>query len=1118
MNLAQDGLTGAYQREGLLPVLEYLVSNALTYAPCSLLFIDIDYFKSINDAFGHKRGDDVLRIVGATIRRHIREGDFLFRYGGDELVLVLPQSTRQDAFQLAQRLLAHFQTTPIPGTPPLRISLSIGIATVPDEATTAEDLLTVANQRLHMAKTNGRAQISNVDHQTHLLPSHTPPPPLPSATQENFRAFCHALGVNARATLGVQTSEAEARFLFRALTPIAAAEKTLLLMIEGAPSRKMRLFGALAPLTAPHPPPPTPADLAAFLHARAKQHNADAVVLFVLHADALDTGTADLLADLDPFMVAPLGVMWHTTGDAHRRPSAHLQLEHLTTREVQHWLEGFFQQPVDADVTTFLLEKSAGCPVLLEHWLHLCLDKHLFVFEQSRWRLIHTLPANLVHLSHRVGERGPSTASQRTPALPPSPPLFVGREAELAHLQSLFQQPTVIAVSGAVGCGKTTLVAQAARENAHMFDQVLFFLCEPTETPETLFASFCAALGAPSIASFDDIQTLLRHTRLLLILDTPPASLEEHAFWRQLLHHPLNSVIVVIGTDLPHIAWRVDIEVQGLPLPAVQTPFEQWRHEPCLWLLRSLIQHVEPTFEITPSNIALLVQIARLMDGIPLAFEAAATLLAKHGVHFLETWVEQLLDHPQEMSPLTSIQMHMLNRLTSQEQTTLQGLALFNGVFGHRAARHVVGVSPFLLEAFYRESFLQRPSPGVYELKPFLRLLLRRRFHETPETWLHFQQALVQFYINKAPLRLHDMRTSAYRSGLAWVQHRLADIEQIWAFAIETAQYEALIALGDLMYFYFDYLNHFAKGRAFFAKALLLPAETPIARQALSVAHARYAIFCRRLGLYETSEQHLHTALEFARQTQSVREQVFCLNHLGYVCMRRGTYDEALAHLEEARRLLSLEPDRHLQGVVFNTLGMVFESMQRYEQAQWAFLRSLALFCRHEDVRGVAFALNNLGIVKEMVGDYDLAEQCYRNSETIFAQLGDHWGRQLPLLNLGDLAIARNQLEEARRAYGEAVRSIRKFVNMPRLYSLMSCVATLLEKEGYIEDAITLHLFIASQPPTVVDATHHVHSRQALRALSQKCPTVHIDTSKSPAVLRLEALYVLTNRFPPEQK
>src|SRR5438128_1816400 len=132
-----------------------LRDSAATGLECSLLLFDIDYFKSVNDAYGHARGDEVLRAVVARARGLARQEDLLFRYGGDEFVLLLPGTGSEEAYAAGRRLVEAFRATPFPGRPPLSLTISLGVATYPREAADPVGLLGVADRRNRLAKQRG---------------------------------------------------------------------------------------------------------------------------------------------------------------------------------------------------------------------------------------------------------------------------------------------------------------------------------------------------------------------------------------------------------------------------------------------------------------------------------------------------------------------------------------------------------------------------------------------------------------------------------------------------------------------------------------------------------------------------------------------------------------------------------------------------------------------------------------------------------------------------------------------------------------------------------------------------------------------------------------------------
>src|SRR5262249_8145805 len=123
----------------------------------------LDHFKSINDAYGHARGDAVLRLLAERAQALVRQDGILVRYGGDEFVLILPETDRRQAMWTASRLVTEVNGEPLPGSPPLSVSISVGVATCPDDAADSDELLEVADRRNHIAKRRGRARVVGDD-------------------------------------------------------------------------------------------------------------------------------------------------------------------------------------------------------------------------------------------------------------------------------------------------------------------------------------------------------------------------------------------------------------------------------------------------------------------------------------------------------------------------------------------------------------------------------------------------------------------------------------------------------------------------------------------------------------------------------------------------------------------------------------------------------------------------------------------------------------------------------------------------------------------------------------------------------------------------------------------
>jgi len=165
-----DPLTGLGNRRSLQEDLAVLHARSQRYGRgYALAMCDIDRFKAYNDTHGHQAGDRALRAVAATIAQEIRGGDSVYRYGGEEFLLILPEQTLDTALVAVERVRSAVQRLAIPqpaAEPGDRLTLSAGIAAYdPGEAPTAEELLQRADAALYRAKAAGRNQITLADSQ-----------------------------------------------------------------------------------------------------------------------------------------------------------------------------------------------------------------------------------------------------------------------------------------------------------------------------------------------------------------------------------------------------------------------------------------------------------------------------------------------------------------------------------------------------------------------------------------------------------------------------------------------------------------------------------------------------------------------------------------------------------------------------------------------------------------------------------------------------------------------------------------------------------------------------------------------------------------------------------------
>jgi len=157
----RDHLTGLYNRHYLQETLDREIARAMrSDQSVSIMIMDVDHFKRVNDSFGHRAGDLVLRELGELIRTNIRAGDIPCRYGGEEFIIVMPDVTLSTAHERAAHISSMINELRVPHEDVhLQVTVSVGVASIPQHGLNGEDVLLRADRALYRAKELGRNRI-----------------------------------------------------------------------------------------------------------------------------------------------------------------------------------------------------------------------------------------------------------------------------------------------------------------------------------------------------------------------------------------------------------------------------------------------------------------------------------------------------------------------------------------------------------------------------------------------------------------------------------------------------------------------------------------------------------------------------------------------------------------------------------------------------------------------------------------------------------------------------------------------------------------------------------------------------------------------------------------------
>ncbi|HEV7993415.1 MAG TPA: diguanylate cyclase [Gemmatimonadaceae bacterium] len=514
----EDDLTGALVRRAFVDVTSAVVAERRrTGATVSLLVIDVDQFKSVNDNYGHLTGDDALRLVAGVIREQLRPGQYLGRYAGDEFVVLLPGLDGDAARTVADQVRTTTSSMPIPlresSGQSMHVTLSIGVATAPAHGESFEALFTAADRALFEAKREGRDKVVLAGAElegppqlvfTRFVGRAVEVRSLVTALDESVQGRPQARLVIGEAGVGKSTLvrqllpearlrgavmvtgralETESRAPYGAWAEIVLAIHELGMM----PSRPWPLLERLVPALqasgATAGPPMLDAmqghhlmqELMAFLRSASDVRPIGLLLEDMHWADAASWDVLEyVLAQLASeriFIALTIRSEEASFGAVRERRQRlsrdervrERRLERLTTTEVREWLQGSLHRAeLGDDLLDFVLRHTEGNPFLVMQLMRALTEENVFTHNGSAWAW--TLPPSLTlpaGMSDLVG--------RRLNRLPPEALRIFVTAAAIGRVFSLpvlaeAAGVTIDAVLDAIDCGLTASVLEPARE------------------------------------------------------------------------------------------------------------------------------------------------------------------------------------------------------------------------------------------------------------------------------------------------------------------------------------------------------------------------------------------------------------------------------------------------------------------------------------------------------------------------------------------------------------------------------------------------------------------------------------------------------------------------------
>ncbi len=1082
--MLRDPLTGAYSRAVLQHRLQEEVERARRYREdFSILFLDLDHFKSINDAFGHSRGDQLLIGFVESLRPIIRAADILIRYGGDEFLLLLPNTCKQQALVTAERLLEDIRGIAFPGDPPLSLSLSIGVVSFPEDGETPESLFDQADLRVYEAKRRGRGQVIGCSMaESNLLPfDDTSRLVEREEALASLYSFIKQLPEQKRGRLMItgRAGCGKSRFLIE----VGKAGRLLgyeVASLQGSHAMATRTYGVLNEAFKEWnlPSPLFGAmEFGQALQSLLDSRGRSGLFLCAEQIQDFDWATLELFQHLFISTAIPRIALAYThSPEASKRiflPEAPLndtiEIRPLSKEGLHIWMRTLIQSEPAPAVVDRLFGVTQGKPGFVQKSLYTLIDRGGLKRAAQGWVFEPDFDKHLPVDSIILQSQPPAHN------LPIPPTNILGRDKEIQHVKDLLKEKRLITLMGPGGIGKTRLVLQVAYEVLDHYPQGVYFVpLALIHSPDLIVSAIAEQVRFTFYGQDEPALQLinyLREKRMLLVLDNFEHIIQAAETIARILEYAPYLKILVTSRERLNLQGESILEVKGMAVPKKRDsqPLEIYSG---VQLFLMYARQMQPDFRLTEDNKADVARICQLLEGMPLGIELAATWVRtlscqeiaaeiEQNIDFLVT---QLRDIPDRHRSLRAVFEHSWNLLTDQERDVLQRISVFPGGFRREAAQVVAKASLADLSSFVNKSLLYKNESNRYRMHEVLLKYAAEKLDQSLEEKQNTLDRYCSFYASYLKQKQENLGGKNQKNTLEGIQEELNNIRLVWEISVRDQQMNRIDQAMDSLFSFYEIRGLYHEGLDSSRKAAeMVRSELKQSQQTMPF----YEILLGKLlswqgafSIYLTQQKKAKQLFDRAYELLSRREEK---SALAFLYWRLGILEDGLSNFPAEHRACSDSlalyrecGDDHGAATALNQLGVATYRLGDYPQAKAIFQEFLDISQQIEDRRGISIAMINLGIIASEIGDLDEATQQYQSGLNICIELGDKMGTAILLNNLGDAALIQNQLEKAQQYLEESSSIYTELGDKSGLSTPLFNLAEIAYRQGELEKARAL--------------------------------------------------------------
>lgn len=623
---------------------------------------------------------------------------------------------------------------------------------------------------------------------------------------------------------------------------------------------------------------------------------------------------------------------------------------------------------------------------------------------------------------------------------------FVGREDELAHLDEILADPNtrLLTLIGPGGIGKTRLALEAADNQIFTFkDGVFFVSLVGVATPEFIKPAIAESLGMPTGGTLDltaQLINFLREKELLLVLDNFEHLLPGAEMLSDMLKNAPGIVIIVTARESLNLQAEQRYEVSGLRYPAEGEVSES---RALLYagikLFVERARRIQRDFQPDAAALPWLVQICRLVEGMPLALELAATWILNFTLEqivneisrSLEFLAAPMRDLPPRHRSVWAAFEHSWQQLSPQEAAIFCKCSAFRDSFSLSAAQAVSGANLQILVALTEKSLIRQTAPDRYEMHELLRQFGEEKLNTGPDAFAtHLAYAC--YYAGKLDELSLSLKSAGRSQALAELTVESENLLHAWRWV---AQIETVPERDSLLESMLDSLYQFFEAHGLWQSGI------EILTLALPNAGQNRAALLTYLGLLHSRMQQLDQAKPLLDEALELAQEASDEDELALIYFALSTLEYFSDRLEQAVEMglmaLQYHPDPYLAAQVWNRLGTTHNLMGLPDQARASYETALSLWQQVGIPAGIADTLSNLGEYLVDMGDYNKANQLLRQSVSLCREDDDRPRLGYSLSRLGYGLSMEQSFAEAEACYQESLEIFREMGhrgNMAVLY------------------------------------------------------------------------------------